>query len=68
MQIMEFKKTVEVQEKKIMDRENKIELLEIKITEMREAFEKIKVGKEQELKDLNLIFFVKRKELVEKYN
>ena len=36
--------------------------------EMRDAFSKIKVGKEKQLKDAHLIFFAKRKELVEKYN
>lgn len=40
----------------------------MKVTELREAFSMIKAGKEQELKDLNLVFFVKRKELVQKYN
>ena len=35
---------------------------------MRDAFDKIKEGKEQALKDAHLIFFAKRKELVDRYN
>ena len=43
-------------------------MLELEIADLRVAFGKIQEGKEKELKDLNLTFFVKRKALVEKYN
>ena len=35
---------------------------------MREAFDMVKLGKEQALKDAHLIFFAKRKVIVDKYN
>ena len=53
---------------KVLELEGKIELLEVQKMEMREAFEKVKAGKEKQLKDIQLTFFTKRKELVEKYN
>ena len=43
-------------------------MLQQQMQEMRDAFSKIKEGKEKQLKDAHLIFFAKRKELVEKYN
>ena len=35
---------------------------------MREAFDMVKLGKEQALKDAHHIFFAKRKVIVDKYN
>ena len=55
-------------EGKITNLEDKIELLEIQKIEMRMAFEKARAGKEKQLKDAHLIFFAKRREMVDTYN
>ena len=54
--------------KKILEQAGKIEMLEMQKIEMRQAFDKVRSGKEKQLKDAHLIFFAKRKELVGQYN
>ena len=43
-------------------------MLEMQKLEMRMAFEKARAGKEKQLKEAHLIFFAKRRELVDTYN
>ena len=52
----------------ILELQAKVEMLEMQKVEMRSAFEKVQQGKEKQLKDAHLIFFAKRKTLVENYN
>ena len=47
--------------KKILEQAGKIEMLEMQKIEMRQAFDKVRSGKEKQLKDARLIFFAKRK-------
>ena len=54
--------------KKILEQAGKIEMLEMQKIEMRQAFDKVRSGKEKQLKDAHLIFFAKRKEQVGQYN
>ena len=55
-------------EAKTADLQNKIDILELQKIEMRMAFEKARAGKEKQLKDAHLIFFAKRREMVDTYN
>jgi len=55
-------------EQKILELSGMIEMLEMQKIEMRQAFDKVRLGKEKQLNDANLIFFAKRKTLVDNYN
>ena len=68
MQNVEYKYLNEEAVTKITQLATKIELMEFEKQEMRNAFEKIQKGKEQELEDANLIYFAKKQELVNRFN
>ena len=60
MQNDEYKYLNEEAMHKITQLATKIELMEFEKQEMRNAFDKIQKGKEQELEDANLIYFAKK--------
>ena len=65
---MTYQNLIRESDSKTADLLAKNEQLRIEKEEMRNAFDNVKKGKEQELKDTHLVFFAKRRELVEKYN
>lgn len=68
MQLDEYKVMTEEANDRVTKLATEIELRELEKIEMRNAFTKIQEGKERELEDANLIFFAKKKELVNRFN
>ena len=60
IELSTFQNLVKDADQKTALLEVKIEMLEIQKVEMREAFRKVKDGKEKQLEDTHLIFFAKR--------
>lgn len=55
-------------EKILVQRYHTIESLKNQVQEMRNLYEKAQAGKDKELRDLGLVFFAEKKEIVERYN
>ena len=68
MQLDEYKVMTEEANDRVTKLATEIEMRELEKIEMRNAFTKIQEGKERELEDANLIFFAKKKELVNRFN
>ena len=68
MQLDEYMHMTEEANAKVTKLATEIEMRELEKIEMRNAFTKIQEGKERELEDANLIFFAKKKELVNRFN
>ena len=68
MQLDEYMHMTEEANARVTKLATEIEMRELEKIEMRNAFTKIQEGKERELEDANLIFFAKKKELVNRFN